>query len=62
MPSNIYDVVLSNCVLNLVPDKNTAFNEISSFNNGNIGIYALQYQVIKNSYSNHDITKTIKIS
>ncbi len=25
MPSNIYDVVLSNCVLNLVPDKNKAF-------------------------------------
>ncbi len=28
IPSNIYDVVLSNCVLNLVPDKNKAFNEI----------------------------------
>ena len=28
MPSNNYDVVLSNCVLNLVPDKNKAFNEI----------------------------------
>jgi len=28
MPSNNYDVALSNCVLNLVPDKNKAFNEI----------------------------------
>jgi arsenite methyltransferase len=28
MPSNQYDVVLSNCVLNLVPDKNKAFSEI----------------------------------
>lgn len=28
MPNNIYDVVLSNCVLNLVPDKNIAFSEI----------------------------------
>jgi len=28
MPNNIYDVVLSNCVLNLVPDKNKAFSEI----------------------------------
>jgi len=28
VPSNNYDVVLSNCVLNLVPDKNKAFSEI----------------------------------
>jgi arsenite methyltransferase len=28
MPCNSYDVVLSNCVLNLVPDKNKAFSEI----------------------------------
>ncbi len=28
MPNNQYDVVLSNCVLNLVPDKNKAFSEI----------------------------------
>jgi arsenite methyltransferase len=28
MPGNQYDVVLSNCVLNLVPDKNKAFSEI----------------------------------
>ncbi len=28
MPSNNYDVVLSNCVLNLVPDKHKAFSEI----------------------------------
>ena len=28
MPGNEYDVVLSNCVLNLVPDKNKAFAEI----------------------------------
>jgi arsenite methyltransferase len=28
IPSNSYDVVLSNCVLNLVPDKNKAFSEI----------------------------------
>ena len=28
MPSNSYDVALSNCVLNLVPDKNKAFFEI----------------------------------
>jgi len=29
LPSNTFDVVLSNCVLNLVPDKNKAFSEIS---------------------------------
>lgn len=28
LADNIYDVVLSNCVLNLVPDKNRAFSEI----------------------------------
>jgi len=28
VPSNNYDVVLSNCVLNLVPDKSKAFSEI----------------------------------
>jgi len=28
LPGNKYDVVLSNCVLNLVPDKRKAFNEI----------------------------------
>jgi ubiquinone/menaquinone biosynthesis C-methylase UbiE len=28
IPDNTYDVVLSNCVLNLVPDKNKAFSEI----------------------------------
>lgn len=28
MPNNLYDTVLSNCVLNLVPDKNKAFSEI----------------------------------
>jgi arsenite methyltransferase len=28
MSDNIYDIVLSNCVLNLVPDKNKAFAEI----------------------------------
>ena len=28
LPSNSFDVVLSNCVLNLVPDKNKAFSEI----------------------------------
>lgn len=28
IPDNAYDVVLSNCVLNLVPDKNKAFSEI----------------------------------
>lgn len=28
IPGNSYDVVLSNCVLNLVPDKNRAFSEI----------------------------------
>ena len=28
MPGNMYDVVLSNCVLNLVPDKMKAFSEI----------------------------------
>ncbi len=28
MPGNTYDIVLSNCVLNLVPDKNKAFSEI----------------------------------
>jgi SAM-dependent methyltransferase len=28
MPDNSYDVVLSNCVLNLVPDKEKAFSEI----------------------------------
>ncbi|MDD3431228.1 MAG: arsenite methyltransferase [Bacteroidales bacterium] len=28
LPDNTYDVVLSNCVLNLVPDKNKAFSEI----------------------------------
>jgi SAM-dependent methyltransferase len=28
LPSNIYDVVISNCVLNLVPDKTKAFAEI----------------------------------
>ena len=28
MPSDTYNVVLSNCVLNLVPDKNKAFSEI----------------------------------
>ena len=28
LPDNQYDVVLSNCVLNLVPDKNKAFSEI----------------------------------
>ena len=27
-PDNQFDVVISNCVLNLVPDKNKAFNEI----------------------------------
>ena len=29
LPSDIYDVVLSNCVLNLVPDKRRAFREIN---------------------------------
>ncbi len=28
LPDNAYDVVVSNCVLNLVPDKNKAFSEI----------------------------------
>ncbi len=28
LPNNQFDVVLSNCVLNLVPDKNKAFSEI----------------------------------
>jgi arsenite methyltransferase len=28
IPNNVYDVVLSNCVINLVPDKNKAFSEI----------------------------------
>jgi len=28
LPDNTYDVVVSNCVLNLVPDKNKAFSEI----------------------------------
>ena len=28
LPANSFDVVLSNCVLNLVPDKTKAFNEI----------------------------------
>lgn len=28
VPNNAFDVVLSNCVLNLVPDKNKAFSEI----------------------------------
>lgn len=28
LPANEYDVVVSNCVLNLVPDKNKAFTEI----------------------------------
>jgi ubiquinone/menaquinone biosynthesis C-methylase UbiE len=28
LPDNSYDVVLSNCVLNLVPDKQKAFGEI----------------------------------
>ena len=28
LPDNSFDVVLSNCVLNLVPDKNKAFSEI----------------------------------
>jgi SAM-dependent methyltransferase len=28
LPGDTYDVVLSNCVLNLVPDKNKAFSEI----------------------------------
>lgn len=28
LPENAYDVVISNCVLNLVPDKNKAFAEI----------------------------------
>lgn len=28
LPENSFDVVISNCVLNLVPDKNKAFNEI----------------------------------
>lgn len=28
LPCNTFDVVLSNCVLNLVPDKNKAFSEI----------------------------------
>jgi SAM-dependent methyltransferase len=28
LPDNTFDVVLSNCVLNLVPDKNKAFSEI----------------------------------
>lgn len=28
LPSNSFDVVISNCVLNLVPDKNKAFTEI----------------------------------
>jgi SAM-dependent methyltransferase len=28
LPDNAFDVVLSNCVLNLVPDKNKAFSEI----------------------------------
>jgi arsenite methyltransferase len=28
LPGNSFDVVLSNCVLNLVPDKNKAFSEI----------------------------------
>jgi arsenite methyltransferase len=28
LPDDTYDVVLSNCVLNLVPDKNKAFSEI----------------------------------
>ncbi|MCK7532070.1 MAG: methyltransferase domain-containing protein [Marinilabiliales bacterium] len=28
LPDNRFDVVLSNCVLNLVPDKNKAFSEI----------------------------------
>jgi len=29
LPSSTYNVVISNCVLNLVPDKNKAFSEIS---------------------------------
>lgn len=28
LPDNLYDVVISNCVLNLVPDKQKAFSEI----------------------------------
>jgi SAM-dependent methyltransferase len=28
LPGNTFDVVLSNCVLNLIPDKNKAFSEI----------------------------------
>ena len=28
LPDNAFDVVLSNCVINLVPDKNKAFSEI----------------------------------
>lgn len=28
LPDNVYDVVISNCVLNLVPDKQKAFGEI----------------------------------
>ena len=28
LPDNTYDVIVSNCVLNLVPDKNKAFSEI----------------------------------
>jgi SAM-dependent methyltransferase len=28
LPGNTFDVVLSNCVLNLVPDKNKAFSEV----------------------------------
>jgi len=28
LPDNTYDIVVSNCVLNLVPDKNKAFSEI----------------------------------
>jgi len=28
LPDNSFDVIVSNCVLNLVPDKNKAFAEI----------------------------------
>ena len=33
LPDNTFDVVISNCVLNLVPDKEKAFSEINGFLN-----------------------------